>query len=880
MPRSPARQLRRLAFVGALAAGVLTAGPAAAQPPQMCGDGTSFTVSLPGLSGVPGDSVTLPRGCRIYAIFVSGYSVNPALDLLAFYKLARVVAANDGYVHYAWWNNFFGEYLSRPLHQPVTATPGNLFSTHALGFVPRDPVESGQPKAIPEEDHQFRADARLVIRRIRELHPDAIVIVAGHSMGGNAVARLGADPGVSIDLLAPIDPVGNRTRPIGTLALGNYNWTRQRVAEELIRYERRNCVRNAFGLCQDFDPRPFHTSYRCVTETLDRPPVPFVGSLAPIICPQLLPNIVTKRTVIGPNVRFLYHRWQNEFPFPFDILAHERLDRTGPSRLLTGLLQGNYQQPVLRNAPGESDRTKTCGVSGTFNLALLIAQVVLPGFAPPDPGVQPNDPNDPFIPCNPFDGHGELVGGGRGLPFGVRAQDWPCYTRLVDPGAHCLQSQPEFSDLTEAEAAALRRALLVDLAAAPAPAPLKNIFDLPSWPHEPLNPNLDLVVTDMITIVEHLLGVPPEPVDVTAPSTAADVSPEPNAAGWHRDDVQVGLSTIDSAGGSGVKEIEYTTAGAHISGPVVAAGGAAEVLVATEGVTVITFFARDHAGNVEEAQEVVVSLDRTAPALAAVTSAEPNAAGWFGAPVTVSFPASDALSGLAHVTSDVRVSTEGAGQEVNGTAEDVAGNLGSAAAILNIDLTPPAVTITTAADGAAYLLNAVVPAAYACADSLSGVASCTGTVPNGEPIDTSSVGSKAFTVEAVDKAGHAASRTHAYDVRYAFSGFGPPLGAAAQINAGQTVPVKYALSDASGTAITSLTSFVSLTSSPAACDGSTSTGPWQPVSGRGRTALRYSPRDGHFIFDWQTDRSWRGTCRTLRLELNDGTTHSMLVRFR
>jgi hypothetical protein len=57
-------------------------------------------------------------------------------------------------------------------------------------------------------------------------------------------------------------------------------------------------------------------------------------------------------------------------------------------------------------------------------------------------------------------------------------------------------------------------------------------------------------VDDMIAILEHMLtlGSPPEEVDVTAPATTPAVSPDPNAAGWHNDDVHVGLSAIDNAG--------------------------------------------------------------------------------------------------------------------------------------------------------------------------------------------------------------------------------------------------------------------------------------------------------------------------------------------
>ena len=82
------------------------------------------------------------------------------------------------------------------------------------------------------------------------------------------------------------------------------------------------------------------------------------------------------------------------------------------------------------------------------------------------------------------------------------------------------------------------------------------------------------------------------------------------------------------------------------------------------------------------------------------------------------------------------------------------------------DTTPPAITINTPADGAQYLLGQNVNADYACQDEAngSGLASCVGTVANGSPIDTSSFGSKSFTVNTTDNAGNPASLTYHYSV--------------------------------------------------------------------------------------------------------------------
>ena len=95
---------------------------------------------------------------------------------------------------------------------------------------------------------------------------------------------------------------------------------------------------------------------------------------------------------------------------------------------------------------------------------------------------------------------------------------------------------------------------------------------------------------------------------------------------------------------------------------------------------------------------VVVSatftLDRTPPTVTATLSPPANAAGWSRATTTVTFAASDALSGVATAPDPVVVAAEGADQAVSGEAVDRAGNRASATAIVSLDRTPPAVRFT------------------------------------------------------------------------------------------------------------------------------------------------------------------------------------------
>jgi hypothetical protein len=104
-------------------------------------------------------------------------------------------------------------------------------------------------------------------------------------------------------------------------------------------------------------------------------------------------------------------------------------------------------------------------------------------------------------------------------------------------------------------------------------------------------------------------------LDSTPPETTATVTPAPNAAGWNATPVEVVLSARDDEGGSGVESITYSATGAQTVPPTTVPGDRAVVPVSAEGVTTISYAARDRRGNVEETRSLVVRVDRTAPQL-------------------------------------------------------------------------------------------------------------------------------------------------------------------------------------------------------------------------------------------------------------------------
>lgn len=111
------------------------------------------------------------------------------------------------------------------------------------------------------------------------------------------------------------------------------------------------------------------------------------------------------------------------------------------------------------------------------------------------------------------------------------------------------------------------------------------------------------------------------------------------------------------------------------------------------------------------------------------------------------------------------------------------------------DTTPPSITLTAPTE-TNYLLGQNVAARYSCSDAVTASPSCTGTVANGVAIDTTSVGTKTFTVTSTDNAGNTATKTVTYKVGYNIVAL---FDQTKLNNSGTAIPIKLQIANASGT---------------------------------------------------------------------------------
>ena len=201
--------------------------------------------------------------------------------------------------------------------------------------------------------------------------------------------------------------------------------------------------------------------------------------------------------------------------------------------------------------------------------------------------------------------------------------------------------------------------------------------------------------------------------------------------------------------------------------------------------------------------------------------------------------------------------------------------------VVTADTTPPQVSITTPAHGAEYLLGEAVASNYSCSDDADPAPSCVGPVASGSQIDTSTAGPKSFTVTATDSSGNTHSETHSYTVKptYGLTGFSAPVdhGALNVSKAGQTIPLKFRVTDASGHGITTLTT-VPVKATSLSCALGTTTDQLEEYA-TGASGLKHLG-DGNYQYNWQTPKSYAGSCKTLTVTVAPGAALSAEFAFK
>jgi hypothetical protein len=257
---------------------------------------------------------------------------------------------------------------------------------------------------------------------------------------------------------------------------------------------------------------------------------------------------------------------------------------------------------------------------------------------------------------------------------------------------------------------------------------------------------------------------------VVQPSTSATTTPALNS-GWTNGSVTLNFNSIESVPSNNtnppaslptIASINYSATGANLpaspAGTLSGATGSIVIPAVSQGATVVTFFATDSAGTIENIitnsggqvssanPTITIQVDTIPPTV----SCTPPAPAWQATDVVVPCTASDNAGGSGlvgpasfNVTTNVPVGTETNAATIPAvTVQDVAGNTSvpqGPFGPFEVDKKPPVITGPTISP-ASPTFGQSVTANYSCTDGGSGVVLCG---PSGSPTvpATSSTGS-------------------------------------------------------------------------------------------------------------------------------------------
>ena len=218
------------------------------------------------------------------------------------------------------------------------------------------------------------------------------------------------------------------------------------------------------------------------------------------------------------------------------------------------------------------------------------------------------------------------------------------------------------------------------------------------------------------------------------------------------------------------------------------------------GTTTLTYTATDQSGNTSSCNSSITVVDTTPPSITCPAPITVEATFLSGAFVTPGTATASDIAGPVTITGPAAGTYPLGTTTITYTATDQSGNTSSCNSSITVhDTTAPAITITTPAH-TVYAIGQVVNASYSCSDIGSGVATCAGNVASGTPIDTSSAGTKSFTVTAVDNVGNTSHQTVTYDVGY---GICTLYDSTKAVQSGATIPIKLEICDAAGNDLSS-----------------------------------------------------------------------------
>jgi hypothetical protein len=298
------------------------------------------------------------------------------------------------------------------------------------------------------------------------------------------------------------------------------------------------------------------------------------------------------------------------------------------------------------------------------------------------------------------------------------------------------------------------------------------------------------------------------------------------------------------------------------------------------GTTTVNCTAVDYSGNDDEGSFTVTVVDTIPPTVTVPADITEEATGPSGAVVTFTASATDIVDGAVTTTCvPASGSTFPLGTTtVTCTATDAAGNPGSDTFDVTVeDTTGPDLTLPgNLTAGATSAAGAGVTYSASANDVVDGSVPVKCTPASGS---TFAPGTTTVNCSATDAAGNTTNGSFTVTVSFDWTGFFAPVdngGVLNVIKGGQSVPMKWRISDGSGGWVSSLSVVEQVTQTKIACTNTLPTDEIEaPTSGA--TSLRYDTTANQYIYNWQSPKG-AGVCYRVTVYLTDDTTHTALFK--
>ncbi|HET6341471.1 MAG TPA: PxKF domain-containing protein [Gemmatimonadota bacterium] len=342
----------------------------------------------------------------------------------------------------------------------------------------------------------------------------------------------------------------------------------------------------------------------------------------------------------------------------------------------------------------------------------------------------------------------------------------------------------------------------------------------------------------------------------------------PDASVWYGADVTVSCTAADPSGLQNPADVAFS-----LSTDV--PGGTETASAQTESREVC-----DTLGNCTTAGPYTFQVDKKAPS---TSCAAPDGL-WHATDVSIACTATDGGSGVTpssdesfSLMTNVPDGTETSNAATDSkTVSDLVGNAGTAGPINGNMVDKKAPEISCQVPGPSFTLNQTPANVNATAgDGGSGPA----TQNVSAAANTSSVGIHQVGLSATDAVGNTGNKNCGYSVLYAFSGFYQPVDNIPTMNvakAGQAVPLKWRLQDFFGAPVLNL-SLADVEVKTLNCSNGEGTDQVEQYTGA--SGLQ-NLGDGYYQYNWKSPKGYAGACKSLNLNLGEGTTHNAFFQFK